>query len=454
MLAAIVIGLAGCEKKSAIKPNREIQVRAPDNLQTSKSDEEIVAGFPERDRKTYLDQRKNSSIHVHVALLAVAYDYQKGGQHQEAARILRRVVEIFPEFTAGWTELAGETAFFAPAEAENAMKRARALDPDAVVIRPDNTVSDGGTQVEELLKQHKYREASQLVDLLAPGIPANDWGFLRMAARAKLRDQNPAAAIPYAERALALFPRDSETKVVLGSALARTGQAVKGEKLLTEMASRFSLEADFQMDLAEARLRAGLLEAAEKPARQAVKIAPNAAGSHATLGMVLMALQRSAEAIDELRMVTEMEPHSKAGWMSLSSAYTQAGQYKDALDACERGIAIAPSDALLQANRALIFSQQKQWDKATLAYQKTVKIDASDAMSWNNLGYVLLQQRRAKEALPALEQALKLNPNLRNAWLNLANATRQTGDTARSKTAEQKAKALPSDPPQVYRYGE
>ncbi len=452
--SAIFLGMVGCDKPTVAKPQAPRPYSLPEELRTSKPDEEIVAGFPERDRKVYLDLLANPTIAKHAALLGVAYEYQKKGDHPEAARVLRRLVEVFPDFAAGWTELAGELAYFAPAESEEVLKRARTLNPSVEISRPNIVATNGGAEIEQLLKEGKTREASELVDKLASGKSESDWEFHRMAARAKLRDQNSAAAIPYAERALALNPRDSETKVVLGTALARTGQAAKGEKLLTEMAGRFSMETDFQIQLAEARLRAGLLEAAETPARQAVKLAPNAAQTHGILGMVLMGLQRTSEAVDELRVATQLEPQSKEGWISLSSALTQGGQYKEALESCERGLAIAPDNALLQANRGLIFLHQKEWDKATLGLQKTVKLDPSDALSWNNLGFVLLKQKRAKDAVAALEQAVKLSPTSSAAWTNLAVATRLTGDTARSKLATQKARALPADAPQIFRYGD
>ena len=326
-IAALTLVLHACEKAPPKATQGVPRLSTPATLTTSKSEEKIVAGFPEEDRKAYLSQRANASVAVHVALLAVAFEYQTRGQHQQAARVLRRVVEIFPDFIAGWTELAGELTFFAPAEAEVAMQRARALDPDAVVSRPDVSAPDAGTQIERLLNRQKFREADALVDEFAPSLPDSDWGFLRMAARAKLNNRNPAAAIPYAEKALAIYPRDSETKVVLGIALARVGQAERGEKLLTEMASRFSREANFQAQLAEARIRADRKKEAEQPARRAVELAPDSPEAHQVLGAILTALSRYPEAISELQLSAEMDPNAALTWSTLANAYFGAGQF-------------------------------------------------------------------------------------------------------------------------------
>src|SRR5471030_1331153 len=159
--------------------------------------------------------------------------------------------------------------------------------------------SDAAAQVERLLNAGRFHEADQLVDEYAPSQSDANWEFLHLAARAKLNAGDPVAALSYAERALALPPRDSETKVVMGVALARTGQAARGEKLLSEMASRFSREANFQCQLAEARLLAGKLPEAERAARDAIKFAPDdvaqsplVAKAHQSLGNVLIAQQR------------------------------------------------------------------------------------------------------------------------------------------------------------------
>ena len=222
----LLLALAGCDRSSAPKSESAL----PSNgmpMAPGKTEEDVVAGFPEVDRKTYFDARKNPTIAIPVALLAVADGYQQRGKLQEAARILRRTVEIFPEFAGGWTELAGELSRFAPAEGDLALKRALELDPKSTITLRYDALPNLGAQVERLLAENKVREADKLVERFALIAQDADWGFLRMAARTKLRAGDPAAAIPFAEQALKIYPRDSETKVVLGNALARTGQAVR-----------------------------------------------------------------------------------------------------------------------------------------------------------------------------------------------------------------------------------
>src|SRR5262249_43989097 len=108
IILVLVLGTAaGCEKpRTAAKADPPLpppQIEPPPNLRTSKSDEEVLAGFPERDQNIYYAQRRNSKSPVHAALVAVLYQYQNANQHQEAARVLRRMTELFPDFLYGWT---------------------------------------------------------------------------------------------------------------------------------------------------------------------------------------------------------------------------------------------------------------------------------------------------------------------------------------------------------------
>ena len=278
--------------------------------------------------------------------------------------------------------------------------------------------SEAALQVERLLNAGKIREADQLVDEYAPGQTEPNWEFLHIAARVKLNAGNATAALSYAEKALALQPRDTESKVVMGVALARTGQPARGEKLLSEMAGRFSKEPIFQCQLAESRVLAGKLPEAERAARDAVKLAPDdvaqaplVARTHHALGQVFLAQQRYPEAIAELRAAIEFYNRDSAIHYSLSRALVRAGKLVEAQASAERAVALAPTNAAFVAALGNILVDQKKWGPAAVAFEKAVQLD----------------------------------PNRKSAWSSLANASRLSGNAARSKAADEKAKSLPAD---------
>ncbi len=295
--------------------------------------------------------------------------------------------------------------------------REPAKPPTPAVPTPPPT-SEAATQVERLLNAGRILEANKLVDEYAPTQPDSNWEFLRLAARTKLNTGNPAAALIFAEKALATQPRDTETKVVLGMALVRTGQAARGEKLVSEMTSRFSRDPNFHCRLAEARTLAGKLPEAERSARDAVKLAPDDTGqavlvakTHQTLGMVLVAQQRYPEAIAEFRTALEIYKQSDGALYGLALALARTGKLDEARGSAERALALGPNNAAFAAQLGSILVEQKQWIPATAT----------------------------------LEKAVALDPTQKSAWINLATAARQSGNPARAKAADEKAKELSGD---------
>ena len=278
--------------------------------------------------------------------------------------------------------------------------------------------SEAAMQIERLVTAGRIAEADRLVDEYAPGQTEPNWEFLNIAARAKLNADKTAAALAFAEKALALQPRDTQSKVVLGVALARTGQAAQGEKMVSEMTSRFSKDPVFQCQLAEVRVLAGKLPEAEKAAREAIKLASDdtsknllIARTHHALGQVLLAQQKYPESVAELRAALEFDNKSAAIYFSLSRALARSGKLDDARVSAERAGMLAPTNAAF--------------------------------LTW--LGSVLIDQKQPASAVPVLEKAVQADPNFKPAWVALANAARLNGNAARAKTADEKAKSLPAD---------
>ena len=278
--------------------------------------------------------------------------------------------------------------------------------------------SEAAMQIERLVTTGRISEADRLVDEYAPGQTEPNWEFLNIAARAKLNAGKSAEALAFAEKALALQPRDTQSKVVLGVALARSGQAAQGEKLVSEMANRFSKDSVFQCQLAEVRVLAGKLPEAERAAREAVKLASDdtsknalIARTHHALGQVLLAQQRYPESIAELRVAIEFDNKSPALHYSLSRALARSGKLDDARASAERAVMLAPTNAAF--------------------------------LVW--LGNIFMDQKQAGPAAAALEKAVQLDPNFKPAWLGLAKAAGLNGNAARAKAADEKAKSLPAD---------
>ena len=51
------------------------------------------------------------------------------------------------------------------------------------------------------------------------------------------------------------------------------------------------------------------------------------------------------------KMILKYEPNSFLAWNNICSAYNQLNQYDKAIDACNKGLKLAPTNELLKNNR-------------------------------------------------------------------------------------------------------
>jgi tetratricopeptide (TPR) repeat protein len=87
-----------------------------------------------------------------------------------------------------------------------------------------------------------------------------------------------------------------------------------------------------------------------------------------------------------------------------------AGQYDEAIQKCDRALAINPSYSTALVTKGHALQKQGQFQAAEVALRQATTLDPRDSNAWNNLGYILTELGRLEESLPAFEQAVKLDP--------------------------------------------
>lgn len=92
---------------------------------------------------------------------------------------------------------------------------------------------------------------------------------------------------------------------------------------------------------------------------------------------------------------------------------------KRAMDAVERGLALAPDAVAGHDLLGRIALRRKRWKEAELAYRRALALDPENWVLMNNLGIALKGQRRQHEAIEAFERAARLNPRAEVARSNL-----------------------------------
>lgn len=158
--------------------------------------------------------------------------------------------------------------------------------------------------------------------------------------------------------------------------------------------------------------------------RAAVKDLPEIRG---VLGLELLALGRSAEAVDELRIYLRDNPRDANAWANLGNALTAVGRADEARRAYEQSVAIEPNNGLSQRNLALQYLQQNDFANAVAHAREAVRLTPGDPAAHNLLGLALIGEQHVDEAVAQFRASLALQPTDNDAAGYLERTLKATG---------------------------
>ena len=210
-------------------------------------------------------------------------------------------------------------------------------------------------------------------------------------------------------------------------------------------------------DVADAYLRLGVSDQAHEHLSAAVKLEPHDAGSwdrmariwrdwglphlgvsdahravyyaaaspvaHNTLGTILSALGRRADARTEFERALQLDPTAAYALNNLCYTWTLDGQVRAAVTACQRALAIQPDLEFARNNLGLAYAVGGNLEDSERAFAS----GGEQARAHYNMGIVYLARRQHAEAVKAFEAAQRARPEFaaaaamaRQAW-QLAN---------------------------------
>jgi eukaryotic-like serine/threonine-protein kinase len=192
--------------------------------------------------------------------------------------------------------------------------------------------------------------------------------------------------------------------------------------------------------------------------KEAIALRPRSWTDHNTLGFIYYNAARYADAAEEFRRVTELEPASARGYLMLGAALHQSGDVQQAIGNYEHAVRLSPN-AASYSNLAFTYYQSGRIDDAVRAFQQAVDADQSNAVFRRNLGDALAKARRPVAARDAYTSCValgnrQLTINARNpgtiALIALCEAKLGRRSDAERHAAEALALA-PSDREVVYK---
>jgi Flp pilus assembly protein TadD len=158
-----------------------------------------------------------------------------------------------------------------------------------------------------------------------------------------------------------------------------------------------------------------------------VREAPASAVGHASYGLALSNAGRKAEAIEQFRIVVEIDPNSVEPRVGLARALVEQGDLSGAIRELREAVRLRPESPKTRNDLAVALTRAGQLDSAIVEYKEALRLDPNSVLTLNNLGYAYLTRGDYQQAIPALKAALRLNPGLAGARAILAAAYRAAG---------------------------
>ncbi len=139
-------------------------------------------------------------------------------------------------------------------------------------------------------------------------------------------------------------------------------------------------------------------EGAEREYKQAIQLGPNNPEAHNSYGNFLVAMGRTDEALNELRIAQQIDPLSLNIPTNIGWALYIAGRYDEALAQIKQVLGRDPSFARAYMNLGEILQEQGKYDDAIAAFQKAREL-SKDPLADMALGHAYAVAGRRNEAL-------------------------------------------------------
>lgn len=161
---------------------------------------------------------------------------------------------------------------------------------------------------------------------------------------------------------------------------------------------------------------------------------PDDAATLASVGGVLLALDRVDEAEAKLRRALELDPRSGAARLGLARIALRRRDEDSALALMKETIEVDPGTSGPAAYHAIgrLHLRRRELDLAREAFQAALAIDHMYGPAYDGLADVLIEEGKPEEAIPFLQASLRFRPAQPQTLTTLAQVMRDRGDLDRA----------------------
>jgi len=240
------------------------------------------------------------------------------------------------------------------------------------------------------------------------------WKILGVALLRQGKD-----ALPALRKTAELMADDAEAHRNLGACLCDQGQWAPGLESFRRALALAPLDADCQVEAADALRALGRAHEAMPLYQRALQINPQHAEAQNNLGNAFLELGQPAEAAACFQLALRLRPDEAQILCNLGNAEQRLGHLDEALAVTQRAVARDPRLSFAHNQLGLVLSNLGQREEGVLSYRQALALDPGYVEALNNLGNVLREMGQRREAVPLYEQAIKLDPRRVETHWNL-----------------------------------
>jgi tetratricopeptide (TPR) repeat protein len=245
--------------------------------------------------------------------------------------------------------------------------------------------------------------------------------------------------------------RRPQLGVALAVALVKTGRAVEGEGVLSDLVGRQPNNPDMHFYLGYALRMQKKLGEAFGSYRQAIALDPEHAKAHNNLGIVLRAKGDVEGAIACFRRAIALDPNDAPPHYNLGNALKAKGDVEGAIECYRRAIAANPKHAYAHNNLGNALKAKGDVEGAIECYRKAIEVDPRLAPPHYNLGNSLNRKGDLEGAIECYRQAIAADPAFASAHISLGAALYDKGEM--EGAIESYRQAIAADPKNANAHG-
>jgi len=241
-----------------------------------------------------------------------------------------------------------------------------------------------------------------------------------------------AAGLPYLHKALSVNPDEGQFWLSYADGLLKAGEAAQA------------------LDIIETAIGRGLDNEPAQALRQRIE---HAIATTPTLEekQQVVALYQGGDLAgleQASRALTDKYPASDFAWSVLGTALQAQG--KDAFEALQNTVALAPNDAEAHGNLGMAWQERGDLEQARASYGRAITLNPGFVEAHGNLAALLLAAGELEPAEQASRQALALRPDYVKAHRVLADTLKALGRSAEAVDVYQQALVLQPGVADVY----